>query len=323
MYFYRSVFKDLASTTEFYLFIIAVTIMSVIGFKNYLLFHSFVEGYVILISFSLFLLSWNTRSFSTNRFLLNLSIGFFFIGIIDALHLFAYKGLGVFSFPDPQNPAPQFWITARYLQAFVFILASIFDRYNFTTKWLWIIFGSYTVLSVSGIFLGFYPDCHKVGIGQTSFKIYSEYLIALLFLIGSILVFKNKNIRNLKTRDLLSTSLLLMIVGEIFFTLYIDAYDIINLIGHIFKVLAFYLVYKSIIQENITSPINHLFKNLVSEKNVLKSQNINLQDQVSVYIHNLNFYKYALDQTSLIAITDKNGAIEYANDMFTKISKYS
>jgi PAS domain S-box-containing protein len=40
-------------------------------------------------------------------------------------------------------------------------------------------------------------------------------------------------------------------------------------------------------------------------------------------LHDLEQLKYALDQSSIVAITDRHGVIEYANDKFVEISKYS
>ena len=40
-------------------------------------------------------------------------------------------------------------------------------------------------------------------------------------------------------------------------------------------------------------------------------------------MENIIDYKYALDESSIVAITDHKGIINYVNDNFCKISKYS
>lgn len=40
-------------------------------------------------------------------------------------------------------------------------------------------------------------------------------------------------------------------------------------------------------------------------------------------LEELKYLKYALDQSAIVAITDKSGMIEYVNDKFVEISKYS
>ena len=49
----------------------------------------------------------------------------------------------------------------------------------------------------------------------------------------------------------------------------------------------------------------------------------NRGNQLAIAIKALSDYKYALDQSSIIAITDRKGIINYVNENFCKISKYS
>ena len=49
----------------------------------------------------------------------------------------------------------------------------------------------------------------------------------------------------------------------------------------------------------------------------------NRANQLAIAIKALSDYKYALDQSSIIAITDQKGIINYVNEKFCKISKYS
>ncbi len=63
----------------------------------------------------------------------------------------------------------------------------------------------------------------------------------------------------------------------------------------------------------------------------LRKQNKNLQSEINQLIHDkinqteidLASYKFALDQSAKVAITDPNGIIKFVNDRFCKSSKYS
>ena len=66
---------------------------------SYLLFHSIVELFSIVVACSIFMLTWNARRFLDNHSLLFLGIAYLFVGTLDLLHTLSYKGMGVFARP--------------------------------------------------------------------------------------------------------------------------------------------------------------------------------------------------------------------------------
>ena len=68
------------------------------SFYNYLLFHSLVEFFRIVIGCGIFMVAWNGQRFLNNDYLLFLGIGYLFVVGIDLLHTLSYTGLGIF--PD-------------------------------------------------------------------------------------------------------------------------------------------------------------------------------------------------------------------------------
>ena len=54
-----------------------------------------------------------------------------------------------------------------------------------------------------------------------------------------------------------------------------------------------------------------------------KNQGINKQKKLDSSYREITDYKYAIDQSSIVAITDQKGIINYVNDNFCNISKYS
>ena len=99
-----------------------------ISLFNYILFHSLVELFAIVIAFGIFMIAWNSRKFIDNNYLLFLGISCFFVGIFDVGHTLAYKGMNIFPGAGT-NLATQLWIAGRYLQGISLFAAPFFiDR---------------------------------------------------------------------------------------------------------------------------------------------------------------------------------------------------
>lgn len=267
----------------FHILLVAVILsaLTLIGQYNYLLFHSTVEIFSVIIASAIFMLAWNSRRFLENNFLIILGFAYLFIGLIDILHLLTYKGMGVFPGTD-ENLSTQFWIGARYFESICLIMAPTFMDRNLNHKFL---LSGFTIASIALVFSifsgGFFPDCYIEGSGLTIFKITSEYIISIFLLISGIII---TTLRKKFDRDvyfLVLISIILSIMAEISFTLYFRVNDPANLIGHLLKVLSFFLFYKAIIETGFKRPFTLLFRNLsISQKN-LTEINTQLNKEIS------------------------------------------
>jgi signal transduction histidine kinase len=247
---------------------------------NYLLFHSLAEIFSIVIAFSIFVLAWNSRRFLSNGYLLFLGMAYLFIAGLDLIHTLAYKGMGVFPGYDANLPT-QLWIATRYLESLSLIVALLFLRRKFNPYFVFI---GYTV--VISILLGtvFYwhvfPDCFIEGSGLTPFKKISEYIISLLLAASIALLFQKREDFDAGVFHLLIVSIVFTIGSELAFTFYISVYGFSNLVGHFFKIISFYFIYKALIEVGLTQPYNLLFRNLRQSEAALKAYSERLEEMV-------------------------------------------
>ncbi|MBN2569362.1 MAG: PAS domain S-box protein, partial [Deltaproteobacteria bacterium] len=229
---------------------------------SYILFHIVAEGFSIVIAVSLFLIAWNTRHLSTNNYVLFLSIAFLFAGLIDFVHTLAYKGMGIFTGYDANLPT-QLWIIARYLQSLSLLVAPWFIGRKLNIRSTLIFYSSLTVLLLAAAFSGtMFPDCFIEGQGLTPFKIASEYIICIILISSLALLLRHRDKFDPHILRLIAWSILFTIVSEMAFTFYVSVYGLSNLVGHYFKILAFYLVYRAIIVTSLKNPYSLLFYDL-------------------------------------------------------------
>lgn len=241
----------------------------VTSLQSFLLFHSLVETFSVLIAWGIFTVAWNSRHLQENGCLLYLGIGYLFVGIVNVLHMLAYKGMGVFA-AGGANLSTQLWIVARCLESFSLLAAPFFLGRKSSAPLIFAGYGAITALALASVFAwGVFPVCCVEGAGVTRFKTVSEYLICLMML-GSFFSFYQKR-RELDrgVHLLLSASIILTIAAELAFSSYVNVYGPANLIGHFLRALSCYLIYKAFIETGIIEPFNLLFRNLKrSEKNL-------------------------------------------------------
>lgn len=230
---------------------------------NYLLFHSLVEGFSIVVGASIFIVAWNSKKYIRNPYLLFVGIAYLFIALLDMLHTLSYKGMALFT--DYDYYANQLWIGARYMESVTLLLAFIFLRSGKVPR-AHGVFAVYAVISsliIASIFYWkIFPECFVEGMGQTAFKKNSEYIICLILLAAIFLLVRNRDRFERKVYLLLMGSMVFTVISELAFTFYISNYGLSNLVGHYFKIFSFILVYEAIVKTGIEKPYELIFLEL-------------------------------------------------------------
>jgi signal transduction histidine kinase len=229
---------------------------------NYLLFHSAVEVFSLVIAFAIFVIAWNTRRMMDSSYLLFIGIACLFVGGVDLLHTLAYSGMGVFPEYGANLPT-QLWIAMRYMLSFSFLAALFFANRKFRPSF---IIAGYTVVTAllfgSIFYWGNFPTAFTNGIGLTPFKVASEYVISLILLFAIVLLIRKRREFSGNIVKLMVAAMAVSIAAEMAFTLYTDVYGIANMIGHLLTVVSFYLIYKALIETGLTKPYDLLFRDL-------------------------------------------------------------
>jgi PAS domain S-box-containing protein len=254
---------------------IAIGVFSIISLYmvslySYPVFHTISELFSIVIGFGLFMMIWNSRRLIDNDYLLFIGIAYFFVAAIDLVHTLTYKGINLFPGYGANMPT-QLWITARYIESLSLLAAPLFIRRKLWPYRTFAGFAMLTSIILVSIFLRFFPDCYIDGFGLTGFKIASEYLISGILVLSLIFLFWKRANFHRGVLTLIMLSIIATIVSELAFTFYIGVYDFFNLIGHFLKIIAFYLVYKAVIETGLSKPYGLLFRNLKQQEESLRA----------------------------------------------------
>ncbi|NJC87103.1 MAG: PAS domain S-box protein [Desulfuromonas sp.] len=262
----RSPYAVLGGTFTLFLLPVAMIGMfpaqfdTVIDKETYVTFHNAAEFFSIVVSLSVFSVGWFTFEQSRDRHGLLLGTVFLAVGLLDFMHAMSNAAMPAFISPNSTNKSTQFWLAARLFGAST-LLASAFVYPESQFRWL-----SKKVLMTSALlvtavtftaivfFPAYVPATAIQGAGLTPLKRVLEFLVIILLLFAAVAYWKRMTVTGNRLLVYYLAAFIISIFSEVFFASYTTGFDTYNVLGHIYKVIAFCLIYKAVFISSVNSP---------------------------------------------------------------------
>jgi len=234
------------------------------GIAQYLPLHTALETLSIVVGALVFAVGWNTPRRESSRNILLLGCAFLGVALLDLAHTLSFPGMPDFVTPSGTEKAIDFWLAARTLAALALLAVAILPwQRPIAQRQALSLLGTSLSLGVAINLLILYhqdwlPRTFIAGEGLTLFKRAAEYLLIAVYLLAAVLFWR----RLFQPRTFAASGLLaaaaLMAMSEFCFTLYASALDAYNLIGHLYKVVAYLYIYRALFVETVLQPYERL-----------------------------------------------------------------
>lgn len=230
------------------------------GISKYQSVHLPVETASLIISMLVFGVAWNAYSKDRAGNIIILACASLAVGLIDFAHMLSFAGMPDWVTPAGPEKAINFWLAARLLFASILLavalrpwqpLARPHTRYTMLAVAILI---SALVYWVGLFHQDALPRTFIAGLGLTTFKIAAEFFIIALLLVAAVLFWRQARLGKPREAVGMFSVATITILSELSFTLYSDVTDIFNLLGHLYKIIAYALLYRTVFVGSVQEP---------------------------------------------------------------------
>jgi len=239
---------------------------SITSVAMYLTVHNLFEFCSILVSFSIFIIIYYTYDSSKSIRFMFLSCAFYIMGAMDIFHTLSFKGMPDFFIENTTaNRATTFWILSRVIGNILILLAFIVpaEKRSKLKKAIYIIAAN-IIVAATFIIVTYYPNVlpamYIEGTGLTRTKIIFEYFVVFLMVVILIIVMNWYRSSGMRHVFQFAMGYALCIFSELAFVSYGSVYDVYNFLGHIYKFIGFFILFKSIFSYSIRLPYREMEK---------------------------------------------------------------
>lgn len=266
----------------------------------FLYLHLMLELFAVVVAALVVLMAWHTMDPMYARVSNLLIGGFTFVAGCDLLHALSYQGMPGFLVPGSTQAAIFYWLAGRSAEVLVIALLALRVQLP-GRQWQW----QTAALVLTGLLWAFatfrldwFPATYSAQYGLTPFKTRFEYVLsALNFLLAAWLWRMGRGEERSRLRSI-ALSCVLIGFTELMVTSYQRPTDFSNIFAHVFKVLAYILIFRSTFRISMTLP----FELLRQSRNEIRRQ----QDEVESIMRHMHGGIIRLDLAQRVVYMNEN-----------------
>lgn len=222
--------------------------------------HLVFELFAVIVSAMVVAAAWQNLDPAQNASGNALVLCFSVVAIVDFFHAMAYDGMPDLLTPSSTSKAIFFWLAARTVE--LLGMASIAARFQLPgDRWRW--FSMAWLVSAGVVVVGSYhldrlPVLYVEGDGVSGVKAGVEYALCVGYFAVAVAFFVQSRRGDRDKLRNLAVSCFILGVGEFAFSNYKAPSDFINLLGHLYKVVAYAFVFRAIFMVSLRQPYERL-----------------------------------------------------------------
>ena len=236
------------------------------GMAGYLPLHILMEVAAISVAAIVFGIAWSVHRYRPDGRAMVLGVSFLGVALLDLSHTLSFAGMPDFFTPSGPEKGINFWLAARTLAAVAFVAMAFWPRrwddwLTRQSRVLGLLIMLVVVVAVHGVLLVYpqhLPRTYIQGEGLTPFKIGFEYVLIGAYLLagaGFLVMIRAPDSYGAAYLALASFT---MAMSEYFFTLYANVTDVYNVVGHLYKIVAYAFLYRALFVETVQRPYEAL-----------------------------------------------------------------
>lgn len=244
--------------------------------------HMLMEFVGIIVAICSSLMSWYDYKYKHELRMLILCLTFCGVALIEFAHAVSYLGMPDFITLNSVNKASTYWIVFNLLFGAGLVAAVFAGNRVKRVRQVTLLLASFILATIILIimiayYLPFLPPMYNPAAGsQTQIKVILEYVIIFLFVLAAAKLLNKKQVD--RQDYFLCLALIIGALSEVAFTFYSNAYDLYNLLGHVFKVSSYGFIFKALSDEAV-GILYETNSKLAEQRELLAEANRQLQEQ--------------------------------------------